>query len=489
VGFELRPFDTIILGAGPAGCVLAARLSEDPGRSVCLVEAGPDYGPRSAGRWPQELLDPTAIPDSHDWRDAGDSLPWARVLGGCSAHNACAVTRGAAAEYESWRAAGGAAWAWRTLEPCLDRARAALAARRPDRTHAGAWHAAVLDAALAAGLPYLPDLDLERVGAGLVAANVVDGARHNAAFAYLDGARQRPNLSVLGDTLVDRVVLDRAGRATGALVRTHGGERTISGGRIILTAGAYGSPAILLRSGIGPPDELRRHGIRVRHELRGVGTDLADHCRAGIGFRLRPAAHAAMRAEHGHRAIVAQCIAKWASSRDVQGAWDIHLLAIVPPDRSSGRITAGLVAPRSRGRLRLRSSDPARLPLVEPGFLSDEAGDDLAALTEGLQLARALAAEQPLERLVAGEIDPGAEVDAAAHAAATVTTYYHPSGTCRLGPADDPYAVVDAAAAVHGVENLHVADASVIPAPVRAGTHLTTLAVAERVAEILRGAA
>jgi choline dehydrogenase len=164
-------------------------------------------------------------------------------------------------------------------------------------------------------------------------------------------------------------------------------------------------------------------------------------------------------------------------------------LAIVPPDRSSGRITAGLVAPRSRGRLRLRSSDPARLPLVEPGFLSDEAGDDLAALTEGLQLARALAAEQPLERLVAGEIDPGAEVDAAAHAAATVTTYYHPSGTCRLGPADDPYAVVDAAAAVHGVENLHVADASVIPAPVRAGTHLTTLAVAERVAEILRGAA
>jgi choline dehydrogenase len=122
-------FDAIVVGGGPAGCVLAARLSEDSERTVCLIEAAPDYGPRSGGRWPADLLAPSSIPESHDWRDADGTLPWARVIGGCSAHNACAVTRGAAAEYDAWERAGGAAWAWGSLEPCLRQAREELGAR------------------------------------------------------------------------------------------------------------------------------------------------------------------------------------------------------------------------------------------------------------------------------------------------------------------------------------------------------------------------
>jgi choline dehydrogenase len=481
----LTSFDVIVVGGGAAGCVLAARLSEDPGRTVCLVEAGPDYGPRSAGRWPADLLDPSGLPDSHDWRDGEDELSWARVIGGCSAHNACAVTRGAAAEYDSWQHAGGPGWRWETLEPCLLRAREALGVRVREPPDVSSWHAAVVDAMVEAGLPHLSDLDAEQVGVGVAPTNVVGGARQNAAFAYLDAARDRPNLTVVGDTLVDRVLLGQGGRVTGVAVRGPDGEHERGAGAVVLAAGAYGSPAVLLRSGVGPEGELRVHGIEVLHELAGVGEGLADHCRAGIGFALRDEAGAALRAEHGEQAIVAQCMAKWASSR-ADGAWDMHMLGIVVPARDSGRITAGLVAPRSRGRVGLSSTDPSRLPRVEPRFLSDEEGHDLAALAEGVEFMRSLGATRALSALVTGESDPGPEVDAAAHARATVTTYYHPTGTCRLGPPDDSHAVLDSRAAVHGLEGLYVGDASTVPEPVRAGTHLTALAVAERVAELLR---
>jgi choline dehydrogenase-like flavoprotein len=370
----------------------------------------------------------------------------------------------------------------------MRRAREVLGAVARESPDVGSWHAAVLDAAVEAGLPHLPDLDAECVGVGVAPANVVDAARHNAAFAYLDAARARPNLAVMGETLVDRVLLGEGGQATGVAVRGPAGDGTIHGGSVVLAAGAYGSPALLLRSGIGPEAELRAHGIQPLHVLPGVGRGLADHCRAGIGFGLRDEAGAVLAADNGVRAIVAQCIAKWASSRS-EGLWDMHFLAILPPNRASARITAGLTAPRSRGAVGLQSTDPAWLPRVDHGFLSDEGGHDLAALAEGIAFMRTMGQTNALSAVVTGEIDPGSDVDSAAHARATVTTYYHPTGTCRLGPADDPDAVVGPDAAVHGVEKVRVGDASIIPEPVRAGTHLTALAVAERVAELVRSEA
>ena len=409
------------------------------------------------------------------------------MIGGCSAHNACAVARGHVADYDAWARDGGDGWTWATLEPCLQRAQDALQARARPAAEIGTWHAALLDAAAEAGVQRLDTFDGERAGAGVMANNVVDGTRHNAAFAYLDPARGRPNLTILGSTLADRVALER-GRAIEVVVRGRDGERTLTAGRVVLTAGAYGSAAILLRSGIGPEDELARHGIAVAHALPGVGAALADHCRAGLGFALRPQAAAAVRADAVDRAIAAQAAVKWRSPLAGDEPWDVHLLAIVPPDRSQGRITAGLLAPRSRGRVRLRSRRPADLPRVDHGFLSDADEHDARVLAEALEFARNLGRTGALRRLTSGENDPGPQVGALRHARRTVTTYYHPTGTCRLGRAGDAEAVVGSDAAVHGIERLHVADASIVPEPVRAGTHLTVVAVAERVAEVLRTA-
>jgi choline dehydrogenase len=462
-------YEVIVLGGGAAGCVLAARVSADPARTVCLVEAGPDHGPRAGGGWPAELLDPSQIPETHDWRDEHGSLPCARVIGGSSAHNACGVTRAPAAEYDGWAEAGGDAWCWATLEPCLRRAREQLGARARAQDEIGAWHTGVLAAMLEAGLAPLDDLDAESTGAGIVATNVTGGARNNAAFAYLDPARPRPNLTIHADTLADRVVLEGS-RAAGAVVRGPDGERTIQAGRVILAAGSYGSAAILLRSGIGPEPELRGHGIPVRHALPGVGR-LSDHCRVGLGFALRDNVPA------GDRTIVAQAYAKWRSSLAGDDPWDLHVFAIVPPDGSHGRITAGLVAPRSGGSVGLRSRDPAHLPRVDHGLLSHP--DDVRALAEGVEWTRALASTTALARLTSGEIEPGSGIASADYVRAAGATFYHPTGTCALG------AVVDGDAAVRGVDGLHVGDASLIPHSPRAGTHLTALAVAERVAELV----
>lgn len=488
----MRPerFDDLILGGGPAGCVLAARLSEDPSRSVCLVEAGPDYGPLTGGHWPPDLVDSHQLPVSHDWCH-DDGFGWsARVIGGCSAHNACMVTWGAAADYDGW----GEGWTAAELEPHRRRAERTIGAAQ--RAETGAWHDAVHAAAVEAGFAPLADVNAADAvtGVGQAPFNERDGVRWNAAAAYIDGARGRPNLTVLDRALADRIQLDGA-RSRGAWIVQDRRGRLVEARRTLLCAGAYGSPAILLRSGIGPAGDLARLGIRVVADMPGIGKNLQNHWTSramiepGPEVRRRVGDEAAGGGVH-----MAGTVVKTASSRCEPGLWDLHLFAVAwglrdEDARFTGdyvfRIATSVLAPRSTGRVSISSADPETPPVIEHRPLSDPEGADLAVLKEGLAEAVRVASATPLRELGATVEAPTATTSEALtdHVRASLGCYFHPVGTCAIG------SVVDGSGAVHGVEGVHVADCSVMPSIPRANTHLTALAVAERLAGLLRTAA
>lgn len=470
-------YDVLVVGGGTAGCVVAARISENPERRVCLVEAGPDYGPRVAGAWPGDLLDPRAFTFTHDWGSGGEderSLG-ARVLGGCSAHNACMAVAGTGTDYDEW----GDDWSYDRFAPYLARARATLRVGPANTDEPAPFHRAFLAATDALGLPRLDDPDdpLRPVGAFPLPANIVDGVRWSTAFAYLDGARERPGLTLLAETPVDRIELEGT-RAVGAV--TVSGD-VIRADTIVLTAGAYFTPAILLRSGIGPVEELARHDIREAAALP-VGENLVDHHGAGISWEPTNRLNR-LTEEHVSRTgplFRPHVIVKAASSGCPAGSWDLHLVSWTNPAEAGDGYEASVgvfhMKPRSAGRVRLRSRDPRELPVVERGFLRDPS--DLPTIVEGLELARALAAQAPLAPLLGGEREPGLE-ELGAYVRRTARCYFHPAGTCAIGGVVDPFG------RVLGIEGLVVADASVMPTIPRANTNLTTVAIAERLAETL----
>jgi choline dehydrogenase len=408
-------YDVVIAGGGTAGCVLAGRLSEEAGRTVCLVEAGPDYGAYAEGRWPDDILDARWLAiESHCWQRDNEedrSQLRARILGGCSAHNACVVLRGANADYDEW----GPGWTAAELRPYLERAERAL------RTHP-----------LAAGV-LSPWLRAFAAGAGgdaiLHDINTIGTVRWNAAFAYVDPARDRPNLTILADTLVDRVLLD-GNRAAG--IATSAGDLTAS--TVVVAASAYGSPAILLRSGIGPETGLP------------VGENLSDHVGAGMGWeptnRLRDEM---ARFEAEQDLWMAQVSVELRSRSCAEELWDLLLFPAAEP---GCEISAAVFAmkPRSRGRVSLTSSDPHAPLAIEHGFLSDQTDEDV--LVEGFERLREFGRSEPMRRYAAREIRPGEDVDAATHVRATARGFFHPTGTCRIG------SVVDERGRVYGYEHL-----------------------------------
>jgi choline dehydrogenase len=497
-------YDVLILGGGTAGCVLATRLSEDPSCSVCLLEAGPDYGPHEGGKWPPEMLDARAVPKTHDWGLEDDvSLLRARIVGGCSAHNACFVVWGAREDYDEWGSRAGERWTFPSFEPYLRRAEANLRTRDPIREELSAWHRAALESAVAQGFPRLGsfnDLDAAE-GVAPIPLNAVRDVRWNTAFAYLDAARQRPNLELIADAVVDRVLLD-GNRAIGAIAQVGDAERELGAACVVLAAGTYGSPAILMRSGIGPEDHLRELGIPVQVAHPGVGSNLIDHSGVNVFFQPNQRLTSELEAQEDRGLLFqGQCAIRARSSSCREGLWDLHLLPwasrigtwpgqleaeIIEGDYEA-HITVFAMKPASRGHVRLRSDDPDALPLVEQRFLSDPEGRDLQAIADGVERVRVLAASRALAALIDHEVLPGASAadreSVATWAAEAVRGYFHPVGTCAMGPASEERAVVDTSGRVHRLQNLYVADASVMPTIPRANTNLPTVALAEALSE------
>jgi len=489
--------DIVVLGGGTAGCVVAGRLTAESEAEVVVLEAGPDYGPRDSGRWPADLIDGGALVASHSWGyDTGDlhsvrgpvELPRARVIGGCSSHNGCVAAVGCPDDYDGWaHIADDPSWGADALRPLFARALDRLRVRTYTDDEVGPFHRACLEAAAALGLPRADDVDdLDGgVGFGVEPVNVDAGVRVNTAFAYLDPARGRANLRVVDRALCDRLSVHP--NAVEVVAWRDGEELRVTAGTAVVASGAYGSPAILLRSGIGDPDVLAPLGIATTHELPGVGRNLHDHPLVELDFAGSPALREALADAAATRFVPEeQTLGKLRSSR-ASGPYDLHLIPVAAPEHSllEGRtiLAVGAMEPRSRGRLTLASPDPDVAPVIDHGYLTDP--HDVAVLLEGIDRARELAATVPLRALIGKELAPGDDGDLASAIRRTHVHYYHPVGTCTLGAAGDPLAVCDARGRLHGLDRIAVADCSLMPVVPRANTNVPAVVIGERIADEL----
>ena len=485
----------VVVGGGTAGCAVAARLAE-AGRAVTLVEAGPDYGPREQGRWPADLLDATTLATSHDWGYSGPAADGrsvtfdrARVIGGCSAHNGSTMSIGWGRDDVDLPAT----WSTAALADARQRAADRTRVNAPAESAIQPFQRAFLDACGALGVRRTDDLlDPDGVvGASLSPVNVVDGIRWNTAIAYLDPVRDLPNLTIVDQCVVDRVEI-RAGRVTGVLGMCDGLPVAFDADIIVLCAGAYGTPMILMRSGIGPAEHLRSLGIPVVVDVPGVGSTLQDQPVLRLDWAATPALIQALEAFREAMGFLPeeQCVAKVLSPGSCDAApYDMHVFPWVEPDPVHGWrcvIPAGLLRPTSAGTIRLASRDPEEAPVIDHGYLRDD--DDVDRLVSMLPWLADLAGQGPLagflgEPLVTPPSDDRDESEAWLRR--HHHHYWHPTGGAAIGSAEDGLVVCDDRARVRGVEGLVVADASLLPRAPRATTAFPVTVVGEHVARLI----
>ena len=504
-------YDVIVAGGGSAGCAAANVLCR-AGLSVALLEAGPDYGARAEGRWPKDLLDPRFDPDSHDWgyranRPEGLSFTElrARVIGGCSSHNDCAAIWGVPSDYDAWARAGNPGWAYEDIYPLIQAVEGTaedsvtpyrgtggpLYTRRMEESELSLYQQAFIEASLNTGYGRVDDMGGPAPEEGVASyhGNVKNTERWNAAFAFLDPVRDKPNLTIIDHTMIDRLAIEGS-RAQALAVKVRGEDMELRADAVILSAGTYGSPSILMRSGVGPGEVLRGLGIEDRVLVEGVGSNLHDHPSFYVQYSPTDEGWDRIVRDLGEESVYrGQVILRAQSPVCQEGLpFDLHLLPSQVPRTLEAHTLEGFVchmAPRSRGRMRIAGRDPEAPPIIETNYLTDEGGRDMAALVYALKLCRSVVQAPPMSSLIHEELEPWAPLqtdeEIAAQLRQSIGNYSHASGTCKMGPESDPGAVVDARGKVHGMDNLYVADASIIPVIPLANTNLTSMLIGMKV--------
>lgn len=500
--------DYVIVGAGSAGCVVAARLSEDPSCEVTLLEAGDEdrsSDVHQPNRWPV-LWDraegwgyATTLQPGYNLRSI--PCPRGKVLGGTSSINAMIYIRGDRRDFDNWRDLGNEGWGWEDVLPYFlkseDQARGASALHGvggplsvSDLISPDARSLAFVEAAVRCGFRRNSDFNGERrEGAGLYQVTMRDGKRCSTADAFLRPAMGRSSLRVVTRARVLRVVID--GDRARAVEYFDGSQVLHVHARreVILCAGAIDSPRLLMLSGIGDPAQLEALGIKVNVPLPGVGANLTDHPGTSLAFGLRLPGTSRPTTNHAEGGLfMKSSTLESGFEADLQFfavPFAPFLIAATTQSQMMG-IAAQACRPRSRGRVALRSADPADAPLIDPAYLTHR--EDLLLQMEGVRTIRRIAASAPLNEHIAAEVVPGAQVteDTALEVAIRATSgcIWHPVGTCRMGTEND--AVVDAQLRVRGTRSLRVVDASVMPQITSGNTNAPTIMIAEKAADMIR---